>query len=228
MDFAWKESGLKYRTAENIPWPPYWAKSWLRACVFFFMETCLLNIQQEHTSKHTAWQLQSLVRSLSFKVTPIIPPAFFSTDLIHTSTHIHTHKHTHTPWHIVCAAHLAKPGRCLSTAKTVPAPGRAEGYLPGRGELLGTSPALQTGRRPPPALSRATRVLARQRPLPPAGQATRRLVTPAGRTAEGAAGPVPGWPGWVMGGDRTRWTHEHLTQTYSSTYTIKNVGVRSI
>ena len=53
-----------------------------------------------------------------------------------------------SPFFVRRAARLAKPGRY--TAVTVPAPGRSEGYLPGRGELLGTSPALQTDRGPAP------------------------------------------------------------------------------
>ena len=47
------------------------------------------------------------------------------------------------------AARLAKPGR--RHEETAPTPGRARGYLPGRGDLWDTSPALQTGRQPPPA-----------------------------------------------------------------------------
>ena len=42
----------------------------------------------------------------------------------------------------MCLARPAKPA--------APAPGRARGYLPGRGELGGTSPALRTGRWSPP------------------------------------------------------------------------------
>ena len=102
------------------------------------METCLLNIQQEHTSKHTAWQLQSLVRSLSFKVTPIIPPAFFSTDLIHTSTHIHTHTqtHIHSVTYCLCGP-SGQAGTVPVNGKNRPGPGESWGVPPRPGRAIG-------------------------------------------------------------------------------------------
>ena len=79
------------------------------------------------------------------------------------------------------ATRPAKPGRsAANVGKTVPAPRRAGGYLPGRGERENTSPALRTGRQPPPpAPPREVQQWkgAGRRPSPPARPASRR---PAG------------------------------------------------
>ena len=56
---------------------------------------------------------------------------------------------------LVCEARPAKPGRRLSSAKTVPTPGRSEGYLPGRGDLRVTSPAGERCGIPPRRSERA-------------------------------------------------------------------------
>ena len=83
----------------------------------------------------------------------------FFTFLLHNICHInknnsnntHATKNHNTRCAISSAARLTRPGQRHFLAYAVPAPGRAVGYLPSRGDLWVTSPTLQTGRQPPPA-----------------------------------------------------------------------------
>ena len=117
----------------------------------------------------------------------------------------------------MCLARPAKPGR-RKTQAAAPAPGRARGYLPGRGELGGTSPALQTGRWSPPHAAPRLRTASLDRCGPktrgghhsaiaiagrcPLDRPSERpvkagepLARPTDRPCTAVRGPVSGWPG---------------------------------